>query len=160
MKLARKIAAALFICLLFFTRFALAVPEQDVFTSLRDTWLLALKMGDAARAASVFAPDGTFMPQGFPTVAGRKAIEQFFSDGFLLLELRDIEMHSKERRTDGHNTIRDHGDYKVTWVPKDGSASYSVTGRYLIIANRQPDGHWLISWEMHTIESKVPADKL
>ena len=160
MKLARKVAARLCLGLLLFTRFALAAPEEDAFASLRDTWLLALKMGDAAKAASVFAPDGAFMPQGFPTVAGRKAIEQFLSDGLLLLNLRDIEMHSKERRSDGQNTIRDRGDYRVTWVPKDGSASYSVTGRYLIIATRQPDGHWLISWEMHTIESKVPAEKL
>jgi uncharacterized protein (TIGR02246 family) len=161
MRLARIIAAAFFLCLLLFTLFAQGAPNQDAaLSSLRESWVLAFKMGDAAKAASFFTPDATIMPPGFPSTNGRKAIEQFYSDAFVLLSLRDLEIHSKEQHQDGPNTLRDHGTYKSTWVPKDGSAPYSITGRYLIIAKRQPDGHWLISWEMHTIESKVPADQL
>jgi uncharacterized protein (TIGR02246 family) len=161
MQLALKIAAAPITCLLFFTLFAHSSPEQDAGLSpLRESWILAFKMGDAAKAASFFTADATIMPPGFPSTTGRKAIEQFYSDAFVILSMRDFEIHSKEHRQDGPNTLRDHGTYKATWVPKDGSAPYSVTGRYLIIAKRQSDGHWLISWEMHTIESKVPADQL
>jgi uncharacterized protein (TIGR02246 family) len=146
-----------------FLVFAAVIPaacDPETTHPLRDSWMLALKMGDAAKAASFFTPDATSMPPGFPSNVGRQAIEQFYSDSFVLLKLEDLEMQIKERHQDGPNTAREHGTYKATWVPKDGSAPYTLTGRYLFIAKRQPDGRWLLSWEMHTIEAKVPADQL
>jgi uncharacterized protein (TIGR02246 family) len=159
MKLLLKFIPALLLGLLFFSLFSRAA-DPDVLADTREAWMLALKMGDAAKAAAAFTPDGVSMPQGFPTSVGRKAIESFYSDGFTALSLQSIEMHPKDRHADGANTVRERGTYKSTWVPKNGDAPYSITGRYLLIGKRQPDGQWLISWEIHTIEPKLPADQL
>ena len=91
-------------------------------------------------------------------------VEEHRTEAFAAKQVVHAKLEAIEsllRKAAEHHLVVDfHGAYKATWVPKDGSAPYSVTGRYLIIAKRQPDGHWLISWEMHTIESKVPADQL
>jgi uncharacterized protein (TIGR02246 family) len=159
MKLALKFIPTLLLGLLFVSLFAHAA-DPDMLADVRETWMVALKAGDAARASSVFTTDAVSMPQNFPTNVGRKSIQDFYSDGFATLTLQSIEMHSVDRKLDGPNTVREHGTYKASWAPKDGSPPYSLAGRYLFIGKRQPDGTWQISWEIHTIESKLPANQL
>jgi ketosteroid isomerase-like protein len=160
MKLALKFIPTLLLSLLFLSLFAHAAADPDVLASSRETWMLALRAGDAAKASSVFTADAISMPQNFPTNVGRKSIENFYSDGFATLTLQSIEMHSADRKLDGPNTVREHGTYKASWAPKDGSPPYSLAGRYLFIGKRQPDGTWQVSWEIHTIESKLPSNQL
>jgi uncharacterized protein (TIGR02246 family) len=139
--------------------FFLRAADADVLADVRDRWMFALKEGDAAKLASLFAENATIMPPGFPSFTGRKAIEGFYSDGFLLQTVRAVELHAKERYV-GKNSVREHGTYKITWVPKSDQPPYTVTGRYLFIGAKRPDGKWEIVWEMNTIENKVPADQL
>jgi len=136
-----------------------AAVDPDVLADVRNHWMFALKEGDAAKLAAVFAENATIMPPGFPTFTGRKAIENFYRDGFAILSVRDVELHAKERRT-GTNSVREHGTYKITWVPKNDEPPYTAAGRYLFLGAKRPDGKWEILWEMHTIEGKVPPDQL
>jgi len=137
----------------------LHAADADVLADVRDRWMFALKEGDAAKLASLFAENATIMPPGFPSFTGRKAIEGFYRDGFLLQTVRDVELHAKERYV-GKTSVREHGTYKITWVPKNDEPPYSITGRYLFIGAKRPDGKWEIVWEINTIENKVPADQL
>jgi uncharacterized protein (TIGR02246 family) len=139
--------------------FFLRAADADVLADVRDRWRFALKEGDAAKLASLFAENATIMPPGFPSFTGRKAIEGFYRDGFLLQTVRDVELRSKERYV-GKNSVREHGTYKITWVPKSDEPPYTITGRYLFIGAKRPDGKWEIVWEINTIENKVPADQL
>jgi uncharacterized protein (TIGR02246 family) len=137
----------------------LRAADADVLADVRDRWMFALKEGDATKLASVFAENATIMPPGFPSFTGRKAIEGFYRDGFLIQTVRDVELHAKERYV-GKNSVREHGTYKITWVPKNNEPPYTITGRYLFIGAKRPDGKWEIVWEINTIENKVPADQL
>jgi uncharacterized protein (TIGR02246 family) len=152
--LAFPLALSIFLAPLF-----LRAADADVLADVRNRWMFALKDGDAVKLASVFAENATIMPPGFPSFIGRKAIEGFYRDGFLLQSVRDVELHSKERHV-GQNSVREHGTYKITWVPKDDQPPYTVTGRYLFIGAKRPDGKWEIVWEINTIENKVPTDQL
>lgn len=139
----------------------LAAPaaEPDVLAEVRNRWMFAVKEGDAAKLASVFAENATIMPPGFPSFMGRKAIENFYRDGFLVAGVREAEFHPKEYHP-GANTVRERGTYKITFVPKSDEPPYTVYGRYVFIGAKRPDGKWEILWEMHTIETKVPFDQL
>jgi uncharacterized protein (TIGR02246 family) len=158
-------ACQLGFCLLIFSafpvpRFAPAATNPDVLAEIRDRWMLAAKEGDATKLAAVFAENGTLMPPGFPSFAGRQAIENFYRDTFAVSTIHSAELHPKEHHT-GANSVREHGTYSVTFVPRDESLPpYTQTGRYLFIGAKRPDGHWEILWEMHTIEPKVPLDQL
>ncbi|HTZ33034.1 MAG TPA: nuclear transport factor 2 family protein [Methylomirabilota bacterium] len=136
-----------------------SADDSDPLAELRNRWVVAVREGDAARAASVFAEDGTLMPPGFPSFVGRKAIESFYRDGFALASVSAFEVHPEAHRAGGR-TYREHGTYKVTWQPKDATAPYTLVGRYMLIASKHADGKWQFLWEMHTIEPKVPPDQL
>jgi uncharacterized protein (TIGR02246 family) len=146
------------LCMLLVPLF-LRAADADVLADVRDRWMFALKEGDAAKLASLFAENATIMPPGFPSFTGRKAIEGFYRDGFLLQTVRDVELHAKERYV-GKTSVREHGTYKITWVPKNDEPPYTVTGRYLFIGAKRPDGKWEIVWEINTIENKVSPDQL
>ena len=140
--------------------FTPATTNPDVLSEIRDRWMFAVKEGDAAKLASVFAENATLMPPGFPSVTGRKAIENFYRDVFGMSFIRSAELHPKEHYT-GANTVREHGTYSVTFAPRDESLPpYTQTGRYLFIGSKRPDGKWEILWEMHTLEPKVSLDQL
>lgn len=140
--------------------FTPATTNPDVLSEIRDRWMFAAKEGDAVKLASVFAENGTLMPPGFPSFTGRKVIESFYRDTFGISTIRSAELHPKEHHT-GANSVREHGTYSVTFVPRDESLPpYTQTGRYLFIGAKRPDGKWEILWEMHTIEPKVPLDQL
>lgn len=140
--------------------FTPAAANPDVLAEIRDRWMFAVKEGDAVKLASLFAENATLMPPGFPSFTHRKAIENFYRDGFAVAAIRSAELHPKEHHA-GATSVREHGTYKFTFVPKDeAEAPYTMTGRYLFIGAKRPDGKWEILWEMHTIESKVPADQL
>ena len=133
--------------------------DADPLADLRSHWVVAVREGDAARAAALFAEEGTIMPPGFPSFTGRKAIENFYRDGFAIASISDFEVHPKAHRA-GASALRERGTYKITWVPRDHSEPYTLVGRYILIATKSSDGKWQIVWEMHTIEPKVPADQL
>jgi len=134
--------------------------DPDVLADLRDRWIFAAKEGDAAKLASLFAENGTLMPPGFPTFTGRKTIESFYRDNFAAGTIRSVEFHPKDRHV-GANSVREHGTYKISVIPKnEAEAPYAVSGRYLILGAKRSDGKWEILWEIHTIEPKVPLDQL
>jgi len=133
--------------------------DTDVLASLRNSWTVAVRQGEADKIAALFSEDATVMPPGFPSFTGRKAIEGFYRDGFAVATISEFQAHPKERRV-GANSERERGTYRITWVPKDNSAPYTLAGRYMLFATQRSDGKWEIIWEMHTIETKVPLDQL
>ena len=57
MKLALKFISTVLLGLLFVSLFAHAAANPDVLASARETWMVALKAGDAAKTSSVFTAD-------------------------------------------------------------------------------------------------------
>jgi uncharacterized protein (TIGR02246 family) len=159
MRRAARLLVFLFLLSVLLVPLFLHAADADVLADVRNQWMFALKEGDAAKLASVFTENATIMPPGFPSFTGRKVIEGFYRDSFLLLTAREVELHAKERYV-GKNSVREHGTYKITWVPKNDEPAYTVTGRYLFIGAKRPDGKWEIVWEINTIENKVPPDQL
>ena len=133
-------------------------PDTDVLAEARMTWMDAMKAGDAAKAASVFAEDAVSMPPGFPTNNGCKAIEQFYRDGLAQASVKEVMMNHNQTRVDGGSAM-DRGTFRITWAPKDREP-FTLKGRYLLIGHKKANGEWELVWEMHAQESKVPVEQL
>ena len=113
MKLALKFISTVLLGLLFVSLFAHAAANPDVLASARETWMVALKAGDAAKTSSVFTADAISMPQNFPANVGRKSIQDFYIDGFATLVLQSIELHPVDRKINGPNTSANTAPSKV-----------------------------------------------
>ncbi|HKF40950.1 MAG TPA: hypothetical protein VKB21_07660 [Candidatus Acidoferrum sp.] len=99
-------------------------------------------------------------PPASPPSLARKTIESFYRNNFAAGTIRSVEFHPKDRHV-GANSVREHGTYKISVIPKnEAEAPYAVSGRYLILGAKRSDGKWEIPWEIHTIEPKVPLDQL
>ena len=118
MKLALKFISTVLLGLLFVSLFAHAAANPDVLASARETWMVALKAGDAAKTSSVFTADAISMPQNFPANVGRKSIQDFYIDGFATLVLQSIELHPVDRKINGPNTSANTAPTKPPGLPR------------------------------------------
>ncbi len=104
----------------------------------------ALNASDVDRVIALYAPDGVFMPQHFPTqvgaVAVRKAYEAVFETITLdiAFEVLEVEKLSEE--------------WAYARTTSIGTAAVNATGeksaesnQELFLLNKRPDGEWKIA---------------
>jgi len=101
-----------------------------------------LNASDAESIAGLYAADGVFMPQGFPTAAGREAVQQSYRAIFESITLK-IEFEVDEIMA---------GEGLATAVTRsNGSVRVNATGDEAPESNRevfvfaQEDGAWRIA---------------
>ena len=106
---------------------------------VRELHVAAVNAGDIEGAASLFAPDAVLLPPGQPPLPGASAIHGWFA--FVLtnfrLEAFDILPDTVERI--GELSI-EHGRWKGTFQPKDGSPGRAAGGTYLTVYRHLADG--------------------
>ena len=99
----------------------------------------AVRAGDIEGAASLFAPDAVLLPPGQPAFPGAEAVRGWF--GFVLTNFRlegfDILPDTVERNGD---LSIEHGRWKGTFQPKDGSPGRAAGGTYLTVYRHLTDG--------------------
>ena len=105
----------------------------------------ALRCGDAAGAAALYADDAVLLPPSADAIEGRKAIAAFWRAG-VDAGITEVEFVAElERRQDG--LAVEIGRYVISLTPAEG-ASVADRGRYVLVHQRQPDGSWRYSAEM------------
>ena len=105
----------------------------------------ALRSGDAAATAAIYADDATLLAPDADVVRGRTAIERFWRTGVETgIELVELVVLELQRRGDVAFEV---GEYAMHLAPESG-APIVDRGRYLVVHRVEPDGHWLRAAEM------------
>ncbi len=102
-------------------------------------WSTAMVKGDAASAATAYAPDAVFCTAGGSCVRGHGAIQA--------LTARRFKEDGIPKSAAAHSTgmVEDRG-YIYEWGKAEivSASGKTVGGGYLTVWRQQPDGHWLI----------------
>lgn len=95
--------------------------------------------GDARAMAEAYTDDGVIFPEGMPAIAGREAIERYWT----LRPGRRITHHriTPTRIEVVGNTAYDHGVFEVSGT-NDGEAWGPGHGKYVVVWKRGSDGRW------------------
>ena len=116
-------------------------PEEDL-RALLAAYETSLNAGDAGRIEQLYTEDGVFMPAGFPTASGRKAVRGAYNAVFSNIRLA-IHFTVDELTVKGDVAYaRTHSAGTSTSVAS--GASGPEVNRELFIFARGPDG-WKIA---------------
>lgn len=111
----------------------------------RDTFIAALRAGDAATAAAIYADDATLLAPAADVLRGRAAIERFWRTG-VETGIADVVLVMGELRQRGEVAF-EVGQYALHVTPEAG-APIVDRGRYLIVHRVDADGRWRRAAEM------------
>ncbi len=105
----------------------------------------ALRSGDAAAAAAIYADDATLLAPDADVVRGRSAIERFWRTG-VETGIEQVELVVLELQQRGEVAF-EVGRYALFLAPESG-APVIDRGRYLVVHRVEPDGRWRRAAEM------------
>lgn len=115
----------------------------------------ALRAGDSATAAEVYAEDATLVAPATAVVRGREAIERFWRTGVETgIELFQHVVLDLSRKGDVAVEV---GEYALRASP-DSGAPVVDRGRYLIVHRVGSDGRWRRAAEMFSPDLLAPAE--
>jgi len=100
----------------------------------------ALRRGDVAAVASLYADDCRLLTPQANVVCGRPGIEAYWRAG-LAVGLADVDLVPTDIEV-GSETAVEIGRYRLA-VTAEGGAAVADEGNYVVFHRRQPDGSWL-----------------
>jgi ketosteroid isomerase-like protein len=113
-------------------------PLQNAVDHIRDRHVAAVNAGDAEAATGLFSADAVFLPPGQPPLEG-PAIGAWFTHVFANFRLQDFAIEPCGTGQHGDIVI-EHGNWKATFQPKDGSPHLLAAGTYLTVYSCLSDG--------------------
>ena len=122
--------------------------EEQAIRELHLTWIDAVNAGDLARLLSSMADDVLFLGPG-ETPSGRDAFSPRFSAAHQQArihcssELQNVVVVGEVAYTLSQDTL------SVT--PRTGGEEMRFAGYRSTIYRKQPDGHWLLARDTHTL---------
>ncbi|GAA2093760.1 hypothetical protein GCM10009759_20740 [Kitasatospora saccharophila] len=118
------------------------MSDTTAVRELLDTYAKALNTSDAALAASLYAPDGVFMPYQAPTAAGPQQLLEAYRQIFEQIQL-DVEFTIEDLTVDGGTAHAVTGSAGRVTVHADGSRA-PERNRELFVFVRTDEG-WRIA---------------
>jgi uncharacterized protein (TIGR02246 family) len=110
------------------------------------TFIVALKKPDLKAIADTFESDAILLPPGADAVRGRDAIVKFFA-GFVarttIVETSSVTLDVTVSGQSAYET----GLYTMT-TRAGGAPEVADHGKYLVVWNRDSDGHWRVARDM------------
>jgi uncharacterized protein (TIGR02246 family) len=144
---------------------ACAPPSQDTGTTsqadlpavnnVRNEFMSAFNMGDAAKVASLYAVDAVLMPTHQPMITGRDAIENF-NKTFFEMFTATVNIAPVETKVFGDRAL-DRGTYSIHLTPKAGGSPMMDEGKYLVLLQRQADGSWKLTHDIDNTSMPLQA---
>ena len=124
-------------------------PEQErdvaayttAINALLDQNIAAWNSNDAAAVAATFADNAILMEPDLAALEGKQAIQTWY-EAFLKDNAVKCAITPLETQVAG-DWAYVRGNYTSTFTPKSGKPM-EVSGKYLDIVKRQPDGSWKI----------------
>jgi uncharacterized protein (TIGR02246 family) len=124
--------------------------DASTIDALKATLVRALEQGDAALAASLYAPDARLLPPGAPPITGEAGVLDFWrrridagSDGGVLETVR---------RDEYGDVAVEEGRYG-----RRSGGQLLDSGKYLVVFRRRPDGSWRFATDMWNSDSAAPG---
>jgi len=104
----------------------------------------SLNAGNADRWIALWTEDGVQMPSGRPANVGKETIGANLHGALERFSFSDMQINIEEVQVAGDWAYA-RGTYTVTYLPKDGSDTIFIDGKYMSIFQKQADG----SWKLH-----------
>ena len=121
------------------------MDERDAIAATHVTFEGAVREGNAAAAAAVYARRARLLPPAAAPLEGREAIASYWQAG-VDAGLVEAALEARElRRFDG--VAYEVGRYSLRLEPAD-SATVVDRGAYVLVHERQGDGSWHWAVEM------------
>jgi uncharacterized protein (TIGR02246 family) len=120
---------------------ALSARDSAGIVAADSAFQAAMKAGNAAQAAAVYATDASLLPPNLPLRRGRTAIQAFWGG---LLEAYTVQFESGSDVIEGRGDVAyNMGHYRFTALPKEkNSPGIADEGKFVEILKKQPDGSW------------------
>lgn len=112
--------------------------DRAAIDRLRDDWIAASEKDDAMTVAGFYTDDAVHSSPDDPEVQGREAIQALWTR--LFPAASGLKIRSLRQEVSG-DLAYDYGEYTQRITPPKGKPM-DVTGRYLVVLKRQPDGAW------------------
>ena len=123
--------------------------------NVRNEFISAFNIGDAAKVASVYATDAVIMPTHQPMITGRDAIENYNKTLFETFTAT-INISPVETKVFGDRAL-DRGTYTIQLTPKAGGSPMMDEGKYLVLLQRQADGSWKLTHDIDNTSMPLQA---
>jgi len=130
-----------------------APPDPAPINDLRSRFQAAYSAGDAAAVAALYTDDAVSLPDHHEAIHGKAAIQQYLQETFaqvaanMTLTAPDLEISG--------DIAHETGSYTMTITPKRGGNAMTVTGKYLVVLKRQPDGLWRVHHDIDNTNSAM-----
>ena len=115
--------------------------DTTAINALLDQNIAAWNSNDAAAVTATFADDAILMEPSQAAIEGKQAIQAWY-EAFLKENAVKCAITPLETQVAG-DWAYVRGNYTTTFTPKSGKPM-EVSGKYLDIVKRQPDGSWKI----------------
>jgi uncharacterized protein (TIGR02246 family) len=120
---------------------------------MRVDWPKALYSKQLDQIAMLYAPDAVFISAG-DRFTGRPAIRELCKNA-MATNTSNMTLHSIVTGHSG-DLAYDSGDYRETVTTISDGITKNLSGNYLMVFQRQADGHWLILEQVWT-EAAAPT---
>lgn len=117
--------------------------DIEAIRQVDDRMVEATNSGDIEAWLAVYTEDTVVMPPNEPVVVGRDAVRAWAQQMFDQLDMEDT-VSIQEIQVAGDWAFM-RATYNFRTTPKAGGESMEVTGKYLAIFSRQPDGSWRLA---------------
>jgi uncharacterized protein (TIGR02246 family) len=123
--------------------------EQDM--------LAAWKAKDAAKLASYYTDDAAVATPGAPVLTGHDAIVKSFEADFMDPTF-SLDYANAETKVAGSGDLAfTRGTFRVSFTNPQSKKAQNMSGNYLTVFARQPDGDWKAAEDFATEGLAVPA---
>jgi len=130
----------------------LSAADRQTIDSLHVAFSAAAVAGDFATATAMYTEDGSVLAPNAPIATGRLAIRESLGHFPPIGELKLItdEAHG----TADMAVVR--GTYVLLLAPP-GQPAFADTGKYVELWRKQPDGKWLLAWDIFNSNKPAPT---
>ena len=129
--------------------------DVDAIVRYNAQMLKALNDGDAEALNALMAEDYVIFLPGRPPVQGIDAIRA--SNRSFLARFHDAETWTPDETVVAGDLGFQRGRFDLQLTPRSGGATRSVSGSYLHVYQRKPDGAWRLTRAMTTTLPEKPA---
>ena len=129
-------------------------PDLTMINNLRNEGIAAVNAGDTSALAGLYTDDGVLMPPNAPVVIGKDAIRRLLETALAPFNIEETAC-CEELEVAGDWAF-ERGTYTDLFTPKVGGDQKQVSGAYLSILQRQPDGSWKIARHIFNSDQPVP----
>ena len=127
-----------------------SIGDENALNALVADFMVAMNTSDADAAAALYAASAVRMQPDGPPISGRESIRQnlsqFFENGSL-----DVQVQVLETEFSGELAYV-RGTFALGVIPND-AARTDLLGNWMRLMRREPDGRWLIAYELWNFQS-------